>query len=565
MVTPERLGRYEIRGVLGSGAMGTVYTAWDPDLARGVALKIIRNPQVDEEALRRFRREAQALARLTHPHIVAVHDIGADDGAPYIVMELIEGTTLAGEIAAGVGRPLTEKVALAAQVCDALAFAHAAGIIHRDVKPGNILITRNGVAKLADFGLARLQHSSLTGSADVVGTPAYLAPEAFSGAELDARADVYGIAASVFEWVSGSRPHEAEHLATLMARVLHHDAPDVRDKWSACPPSLAACLRRGLARDRSERHQSAAEFGKALRALTGLDSVNEDARSTVVLEANSPMSSGQARGRRIALVGVAAVLLLLIGAGLASQITPDRDAVAVADPMPSAEPPVPAASTRAAPEPPADTPKAAIAAPRSKPAALGVVPAPLSTTETAKTEAAADEDELEPPPAAVPIGTKVMVAIQTVLRTDRTARGDAFEGVLADPLLWNGREVAAAASRVRGIVDLVIPGTGDRPPALQLSLTSIQIGGEPTRVRTARYEIVAPPFDGGARVRTLIVGAIGGAAIGGVVGGAKGAAAGAAIGASAAGRPTPSGGEYVIGDRLTFRLAEPLRLQPGTE
>lgn len=314
MVSPDRLGRYEIRGVLGSGAMGIVYSAWDPELERPVAIKIIQSLTLSEQEVERFRREAQMLARLTHPHIVAVYDIGAERTAPYVVMELVEGSTVASEIARQGSRPLRDKVRLVAEVCDALAFANAAGVVHRDVKPANIIITQTGAAKLADFGVARLKSSSLTATAHLVGTPAYLAPELFAGAEVDARADVYGAAATLFEWACGSRAHQSDNLAMLMAKVIQDDAPDIRERWPGCPALLAECLKRGLAKDPDQRYQTARDFGDALRSIHHQNAFADE--PTAVLRIDDAGLAGARRRPALVLLSIALAVSMILGAVL---------------------------------------------------------------------------------------------------------------------------------------------------------------------------------------------------------------------------------------------------------
>lgn len=563
MASPERLGRFRIQSRLGSGAMGVVYAAWDPELGRNVAIKVIKAPELQGGELARFRREAQVLARLTHPNIVAIHDIGNEAGAPFIVMELVQGVTLASEISTRVSRVLREKLELTAQICDALALVHAHDIIHRDVKPANILITSDGAVKLADFGLARLQSSSLTGTADVVGTPAYLAPEAFSGEALDARADVYGIAASLFEWISGSPPHAADHLATLMARVLTDDAPDLRRRWADCPPALAECLGRGLARDRARRFQSAGDFATALRAVsTDLDEDDQQLPATIVVPGAAPIEI-QPPGRMRILLAASALIIIIVGAIAAQQIpsAPSEGVLRSTEVAATSPPAAPPSTPVSAPAPRPVAPTASRARPGlSLPAKPVVTPEPGRVPPTEASVDQEQDEELQPSAPALPIGTKLLVAIRTVLRTDRTARGTRFDGVLVERLIWNGREAVAAGSPIQGIVDHVVPGQADRPPAMLLSLTSLAVGGVPRPVRTARYEIVAPPYDGGARFTTLIVGAVAGAGVGGILGGASGAAAGAALGAATVDHSTTAS-EYVLGDRLTFRLAEPMRFE----
>ncbi len=483
-MTPTRLGRYEIRSVLGSGAMGTVYAGWDPALSRGVAIKVIQGA-LGERDLERFQREAQTLARLIHPNIVAIHDIGTHDEAPFIVMELIHGHTLAREIADGVSRSAPQKVRLAAQLCDALAFANAAGVIHRDVKPANVLLTTEGVAKLADFGVARLQNSSLTGTANLVGTPAYLAPEAFSGTELDGRADVYGIAATLFEWLSGARPHDAENLAALMAKVLNLDAPDIRQHWRECPAPLAECLRRGLARDRGERHQSAKDFADALRAMDFAGDAMVQG-TTVLLDARVARGPSSYASRTVltAAAIVAAVGFAMLAMSINVPSEPVAEVVSTAAVSPVRPAPVPATEAARTGAPVTERAKFD-ATRRSAPAAS--VPAPtLATPAPAPIEQTAEE--IIEPPASVPVGTDVKISMRTDLSLfSESSRGMFFEAVLAAPVIFGGREVAPAGAPVRGIVDQ----THNLKGAItnDLSLVSISIGDRPIRIRTNRYQV----------------------------------------------------------------------------
>lgn len=561
MASPaERFGRYEVRATLGSGAMGTVYSAWDPELHRAVAIKIVKN-QLDHDALLRFQREARTLAQLAHPNIVAIHDIGTRDSSPFIVMELVEGEALSSEIARHAERPLQQKLELAAQVCDALAFAHRAQVLHRDVKPANILITSESRAKLADFGLARLQTSSLTGSANVVGTPAYLPPEAFAGETIDERADVYGLAATLYEWLSGGRPHEAEHLAALMTRVVNADSPDIRDRWPQCPPGLAECLQRGLARDRSQRFASAADFAMALRGLGLTLSAPEEAASTVVMAVASPV-----RTRATRLLVASATLVIVAAAGVIGMWRPAK----VAPPPTSSEASGSPTASNSSPTVEAAAPAPLPARNRNRPTAPGnesPSSTPLVVARAADTPPAPvrDEPEVEEAAAAaLPIGSKLLVRILGELRTDRVQAGQSFEAELAEPLRFADREAIAASAKVKGVIDAVVAGSADRAPSLQLSLVSIEVAGQPVRVRTARYEIAPPPSDRSQRVLTIVIGAVTGAAIGGVTAGGAGAATGAAIGAGLLASPAVVGTAYLLGNVLTFKLAVPLRLHPGT-
>jgi len=541
--------------------MGTVHRAWDPDLARSVAIKVIQSQDLDEQVIERFRREAQALAKVPHPHIVAVYDVGTSGGTPFIVMELIEGQSLASVIRQGIVYSTDEKLRVTMELCAALACAHEGGIIHRDIKPANILITEGRQAKLVDFGLARLQDSTLTGTSYIVGTPAYLAPEAFSGREVDARADIYGVSASLYEWLCGKRPYEADNAVTQAAQVAQFDAPDIRDRWTLCPASLANCLKRGLARSPSDRYQTAIELAEAIRVLMPLSGAEPASEASTVLVSSSPSTRNRRLGAAMVLLaGAAAVVLILVVAATTSS---------------PASPPVVTAVTNLA--------NSELPGPTVAPASIGV-PAPekartVPVRDTSSNAAPVASTEV-PPPAilptvdeevsvrpAMPVGTKVMVTIVTELRTDRAAAGQEFEARLASPLLWEGRAVIAVGAAIRGTVDAVVSGDHQSSPSLQLSLTEIVIDGVPAPIRTARYEVVGPePTAGQSRAITLILGAVAGAATGVATGGTKGGVIGGVVGAAALARSRPPvNGEYLFAQALTFKLVEPLSLRLRTQ
>ena len=214
-LTPgDKLGPYEILSPLGAGGMGEVYKARDTRLDRSVAVKVLPEHIAKRENLRvRFEREARAVASLNHPNICTLHDIGVQDGISYMVMELMEGETLAARIEKG-PIPLEQALVLAAQIADALDRAHRAGVTHRDVKPANIMLTRDGV-KVLDFGLAKSTAApgpndatlvaSLTTEGSIIGTPQYMAPEQFEGKEADARADIWAFGAVLYEMVTGQK------------------------------------------------------------------------------------------------------------------------------------------------------------------------------------------------------------------------------------------------------------------------------------------------------------------------------------------------------------------------
>lgn len=264
MTAGDKLGPYEIVAPLGAGGMGEVYKARDTRLDRSVAVKVLPEHIAAREDLRqRFEREARAVASLNHPNICTLHDIGSESGAGYMVMEYMEGETLASRLERG-AIPLEQAVRFALATGDALDRAHRAGVVHRDVKPANIMLTRDGV-KVLDFGLAKSNPSSatpeqtltkaLTMEGMVMGTPQYMAPEQFEGREADARADIWAFGAVLYEMLTGQKAFQGKNYSTLLGAILAADPPPMSVK-PFTPASLERVVRRCLAKDPEDRYQS---------------------------------------------------------------------------------------------------------------------------------------------------------------------------------------------------------------------------------------------------------------------------------------------------------------------
>ena len=223
---PERIGRYELRQPAGEGATAVVYRAWDTRLGRPVAVKILREGgALSEIARRRFLREGQATAGLLHPNVVAVYDVGEEGGTLYLVMEFVQGRTLAQDLLRE-DVPLRDRVAVLERAARGVAAAHEKGIVHRDLKPANILVTTAGEPKVTDFGLARLMDSSveLTRTGATLGTPLYMAPEQVGGKDVTVRTDVYSLGAILYQILTGDPPHVADTAAELYAKITRDDA-----------------------------------------------------------------------------------------------------------------------------------------------------------------------------------------------------------------------------------------------------------------------------------------------------------------------------------------------------
>jgi eukaryotic-like serine/threonine-protein kinase len=273
-----RLGPHEILAAIGKGGMGEVYRARDTRLDRIVAIKILPDHLADRADLReRFEREARTIASLNHPHICTIYDVGHQNGTDYLVMEYLEGETLAQRLQKGPPPP-EQVLQYAIQIADALDKAHRKGITHRDLKPGNIMLTKGG-AKLLDFGLAKLTQppavsdatvstlpkGSITGEGSIIGTLQYMAPEQLEGGEVDARTDIFAFGAVVYEMATGKKAFEGKSQASLIAKILETDPPPMSSLQPMTPPALERIVKSCLAKDPDERWQSAADLARDLK------------------------------------------------------------------------------------------------------------------------------------------------------------------------------------------------------------------------------------------------------------------------------------------------------------
>ncbi len=385
-----KLGKYEIRRELGRGAMGVVYEAYDPLIERVVALKTIRPEALAgahaAEILARFRREAQAAGKLTHPNIVAIYDFGEDAGVWYIAMEIVKGRELKDYFEQNQRFATSDIVRILSQILAALGYSHKLGVVHRDIKPSNVFLLPDGTAKVADFGIAHVDESQLTQVGTVLGTPAYMSPEQILGVPVDGRSDLFSVGVILYQFLTGERPFTGNATIT-MRKVLEEDPLPPSRFNTQIPGAMDAVVRRALAKKADERFQSADEFTQALvQAATSEPASSGETTmvpppSTSATSRPAPLAAlpgksssasrpgaspaapaAKSQMPAIAVVGGIVVVALVAGVWFAMQ---KRDAAPVttaavtpsttAAPTPSsapATPPAPAAPASSAPTPP---------------------------------------------------------------------------------------------------------------------------------------------------------------------------------------------------------------------
>jgi serine/threonine protein kinase/tetratricopeptide (TPR) repeat protein len=356
-LTPTKLGRYEIVDEIGKGAMGVVYLARDPLIGRLVALKTFRigysvKDQEMEQFRVRFMREAQSAGILTHPNIVTIHDVveGSEDGLAFIAMEYVRGTNL--KLLLQDDKPLSLGFVAdtIAQIGDALDYAHSNRVVHRDVKPANILITSDNKVKITDFGIARLDSSNLTQEGQLLGTPNYMAPEQIQGKEVDHRADLFSLGVVLYEMLTRHKPFQGENLTVVSHRIVYDHFTPPRDYVHQLPPGIEKILARALEKDPARRYQRAREMMDDLRRLVETvgsgDSLNEtqSLSATMVLPSSPLVPPAPSQAAKPSLLG----RLRKPAPGNGTQ----GSSATPVSPLPSPVlPPVPAASQEPTPAP----------------------------------------------------------------------------------------------------------------------------------------------------------------------------------------------------------------------
>ncbi len=293
----QSLGRYQVLEQLGEGGMATVYKAFDTTLERFVAIKVIRTdqfaPAMLAEIMKRFEREAKALAHLSHPNIVHVHDYGEFEGAPYLVMEYLPSGTLKES---DVPMPWQQALHILLPIAHALAYAHEHNIIHRDLKPANILLTEKGLPMLSDFGIAKILETNkpdtLTGAGMTIGTPEYMAPEQWNG-ESSPQSDIYSLGIVLYELVTGRKPYEADTPMAVMLKQVNDPLPSPRQFVPVLPEGLEAVLLKALERQLENRYRTMSDFAAALEQLTAGQTLGAVNKSENVLADKTMLATGE--------------------------------------------------------------------------------------------------------------------------------------------------------------------------------------------------------------------------------------------------------------------------------
>jgi serine/threonine protein kinase len=301
MATTVRAGRYEILGELGRGAMGVVYKATDPVIGRPVAVKTIRLSEEGTglsrpELLARFQTEARAAGLLTHPNIVVVYDAGEENGLYYITMELVEGKSLQALLDSGHHFPPSRVLRIMEQTCSALQFAHERNIVHRDVKPANLMLTADDTVKVTDFGTAKiLQFGTVQQTTHVMGTPSYMSPEQVKGRPVDGRSDIFSLGVMLYEMLTGEKPFPGQSITTVIYKIVNEDPVPPRQLNPSIHPGLNSIAMRALAKEPEVRYQTCREMIEDLRNYRALGGSEQNPDATMISpRAGSPMAAALA-------------------------------------------------------------------------------------------------------------------------------------------------------------------------------------------------------------------------------------------------------------------------------
>src|SRR4051794_38047712 len=318
MIGTKLSGRYRLEAKLGSGGMSTVYLARDETLDRAVAVKVMHREMSEQpDQLERFRQEARAVAKISHPNVVSVIDAGEDHGYPYIVFEYVEGETLKQRISRVGALDIQESIAYAIEIARGLSTAHARNLVHRDIKPQNVLIDDEGRAKLTDFGISRqLEQDGMTATGRVLGTTDYVAPEQAMGQAVDPRSDIYSLGVVLYEMLIGQVPFHADSQVGVAMKHVNEDLPDVQRRRPEVSAAVALVVERSTAKEPAERYQDVGEMTEDLETALEVEAARAGTTSgeaTSVLDALPPPKRKLAGGGRWSWAAIA--MLALVGAG----------------------------------------------------------------------------------------------------------------------------------------------------------------------------------------------------------------------------------------------------------
>jgi eukaryotic-like serine/threonine-protein kinase len=293
-----KIGKYEILSVLGRGGMGVVYKATDPGLDRLVAIKMMTVGYAeDPDLLKRFYREARSTASLQHPNIVTVYDTGDQDGSPYLVMEFLEGESLDSILTSRRLLTAAEKIQYVLEACRGLSYAHGRGIVHRDIKPGNIMVLKEGGAKLVDFGIAHIASNTLTRTGQIMGSVNYMSPEQIHGRAVDVRTDLFSLGVVLYQLFTNSLPFEGDSSASTLLKIIHDPPPPMTQFLVGHPKELEGIILRALAKNRDERYQTADEL--ALDLAQVYDQLKHDLVTRHLEEAEQAWGKGNWKQARV--------------------------------------------------------------------------------------------------------------------------------------------------------------------------------------------------------------------------------------------------------------------------
>src|SRR4051812_17714564 len=278
--TITKIGKYDVTEVLGQGGMGIVYKGVDPAIGRKVAIKMMTGGFAENpDLLKRFQREAQSAGTLQHPNIVIIYELGThDNGNPYMAMEYIDGESLETMVHNRKRMSLVEKCEIMVQALNGLQYAHSHGIVHRDIKPGNIMVLKDGSVKIVDFGIARISDNSMTKTGQIVGTINYMSPEQFNGHIVDGRSDIFSAGVLLYEFLTGVLPFDGAETPSVILKILNEPPPPLKNHLQNFPPELEEVMNRSLAKDREERYASAEDFA------FDLGHIQETLKKDMVLE-----------------------------------------------------------------------------------------------------------------------------------------------------------------------------------------------------------------------------------------------------------------------------------------